>query len=61
MGNYKKIGLSHETGLIDTPPFIRAVDITFGAPFFCQKKQQLNLPIVYKNYVVHEYDLGSDK
>ena len=27
MGSYKKIGLSHEMGLIDTPPLIR--DLTF--------------------------------
>ena len=23
MGSYKKIGLSHEMGLIDTPPFMK--------------------------------------
>ena len=31
MGSYKKIGLSHEMGLIDTPPFKR---ISIGRVFF---------------------------
>ena len=32
MGSYKKIGLSHEIGVIDTPPFGVAISV---CPHFC--------------------------
>ena len=41
MGSYKKIGLSHETGLIDTPPFKHIYCKIFGTEF---KEEIINLP-----------------
>ena len=37
MGSYKKVGLSHEMGLIDTPPFISSLAIAKISSLSCQK------------------------
>ena len=43
MGSYKKIGLSHETGLIDTPPLRKNVPLIQKVIKLCEHRARLTV------------------
>ena len=55
MGSYKKIGLSHEIGLIDTPPFFETLHPFIYCPYEVTQGNSEFFDFSIKSYFINYY------